>query len=197
MIPWCRYADDALAHCKTEQQAQELLMKLKERFKECGLELHPDKTKIVYCKDSNRKNEYSNTKFEFLGYSFQRRLVKNKEKKMFMGFTAAVSKSAQQSMREKTRSHKFYKRTYMSLNDIADIINPMIRGWIEYYGRYQASALYPVFRHFNKTLVTWAMNKYRNFKGHKSCAANFLESISKREPGLFAHWKIGMVGAFA
>jgi RNA-directed DNA polymerase len=86
MIPWCRYADDALAHCKTEQQAQELLSKLKQRFKECGLELHPDKTKIVYCKDSNRKNEYSNTKFEFLGYSFQRRLVKNKENKMFLGF---------------------------------------------------------------------------------------------------------------
>lgn len=187
---------DGLAHCRTEQQAKQLLLELEQRFKECGLELHPDKTKIVYCKDSNRRKDYPNTTFDFLGYGFRSRLVKNDKNQMFMSFSAAVSKSAQQSMRTKTRSHKFYRRVDLGLNDIAKIFNPVLRGWIQYYGRYQPSALYPVFRHFNKTLVTWAMNKYKKFKGHKSRAAIFLERIVKREPDLFAHWKIGMVGAF-
>ncbi len=196
-IPWCRYADDGLAHCKTKQQAQQLLVELEQRFKECGLEMHPSKTKIVYCKDDSREDEYSNMKFDFLGYGFCRRLVKNsKNNKIFLSFTPSVSKSAQKSMRAKTHEQKFYKRTDLSLSDIADKYNPVLRGWIEYYGRYNRSGLYPVLRHFNKTLVSWAMRKYKKLRGHKTRAAIFLEKIAKREPNLFAHWKMGMVGAF-
>lgn len=196
-IPWCRYADDAVAHCKTEQQAQQLLAKLKLRFEECGLELHPNKTKIVYCKDSDRNKEYPNTKFDFLGYSFRRRTVKNnKNNKLVLNFTPAVSKASAKSMREKTRNHKFYRRTDLSLRDIAEEFNPVLRGWIEYYGRYHRSALYPVLRHFNKTLVAWTRRKYKKVKG-KTRAGTLLENIAKREPHLFAHWKIGMRGRFA
>lgn len=196
-IPWCRYADDAVAHCRTEQQAQQLLAELKLRYEECGLELHPSKTKIVYCKDGRRKIEYPNKEFDFLGYGFCCRRVKNsKNNEMFLGFTPAVSKAATKSMREKTRNHMFYRRTELSLNDIANEFNPVLRGWIEYYGRYNRSALSPVFRHFNKTLVAWAKRKYKKLRG-KTRAGILLERIAKREPRLFAHWKIGMVGAFA
>ena len=196
-IPWCRYADDGLAHCKTEQQAKQLLAELKQRFEECGLEIHPMKTKIVYCKDDNRKRKYPNTEFDFLGYSFRRRTAKNdKTDKRFLSFTAAVSKASAKSMREKTRNHGFYKRTDLSLNDIAKEFNPTLRGWIEYYGRYNRSALYPVLRHFNNTLVAWARRKYKKLRG-KTRAGILLVNIAKREPQLFAHWKIGMVGVFA
>lgn len=196
-IPWCRYADDAVAHCITEQQAQQLLAKLKLRYEECGLELHPKKTKIVYCKDDNRKREYPNKGFDFLGYGFRRRTVKNiKDSKLFLSFTPGVSKAAIKSMQEKTRNHRFYKRTDLSLSDIANEFNPILRGWIEYYGRYNRSALSPVFRHFNKTLVAWAKRKYKKLRG-KTRAGILLEGIAKREPRLFAHWKIGIVGSFA
>jgi RNA-directed DNA polymerase len=196
-IPWCRYADDGLAHCKTEQQAQQLLAELRQRFEECGLELHPGKTKIVYCKDDSRKRNYPNTELEFLGYGFRRRAVKNSNSnKLFLGFTPAVSKASGKSMRAKIRNHRFYRRTDLSLKEIAHRFNPVLRGWIEYYGRYNRSALYPVFRHFNKTLVAWLMRKYKNLKG-KMHAVFTLETIAKREPHLFAHWKIGMIGAFA
>jgi RNA-directed DNA polymerase len=196
-IPWCRYADDGLAHCKTQQRAQRLLAALQLRFKECGLELHPDKTKIIYCKDGKRSKEYPNVTFDFLGYGFCHRWVKNsKNNQMFLSFTAAVSKPAIKAMRQKTRNQEFYRRTDLSLNDIAKKFNPVLRGWIEYYGKYNRQALDPVMRHFNKTLVEWARRKYKKFRG-KTRATMLVEGIAKREPRLFAHWKIGMVWAFA
>ncbi len=196
-IAWCRYADDGLAHCKTEQEAQRLLTGLKQRFKECGLELHPTKTKIVYCKDDNRKGTYTHTKFEFLGYEYRSRSVKSKENKLFLSFTPAASPAAQKSMRAKTRAARLYRRADWNLREIARQFNPVLRGWIEYYGRYHSSALHSVLRHFNKTLVMWAMRKYKTLKGHKTRAGIFLENVIKRDPNLFAHWKIGMVTKFA
>lgn len=197
-VPWCRYADDGLLHCRTEQEAQRLLVELKQRLEECKLELHPMKTKIVYCKDENRKGTYPQTEFDFLGYTFRRRRVKNsKQNKMFVSFTAGVSKTAQKSMRAKTRARGLRNRTDLSLNEIATMYNPVLRGWIEYYGHYCRSELSSVLRRFNKTLVAWAKAKYKKFKGHKARAGIFVQRIAKREPHLFAHWKIGMIGAFA
>ena len=115
---------------------------------------------------------------------------------MFGSFTPAVSKAALNQMRSKTREHKFYRRTDMNLEDIERQFNPILRGWIEYYGCYRRSALYPVFRHFNKTLVAWARYKYKKLRGIKS-AVKLLENIAKRDPQLFAHWRKGMVGGFA
>lgn len=195
-IPWCRYADDGLAHCETEQQAQQLLAALKLRFAECGLELHPDKTKIIYCKDSGRSEEHPEVAFDFLGYGFHCRTVKNsKTKQLFSSFTPAVSKPAINAMRQKTRSQKFYRRTDLSLNDIAEEFNPVLRGWMGYYGAYNRSALSPVFGHFNQTLVEWIRRKFKKYRG-KTRASELLASIAKREPQLFAHWNIGMVWAF-
>ena len=197
-IPWCRYADDGLAHCKTEQQALQLLEELKQRFKECGLELHPDKTKIVYCKDNRRRGSYSNKSFDFLGYTFRARVCESKQQKnIFVGFTPAVSKAAMKSMRAKVKKDKVYKRGDMSLVQIAQWYNPILQGWLNYYGCYTRSAMSPVFWHFNKTLVQWARRKHLKLKKHKVKAVKFLERIVKKNPWLFVHWRKGMIGAFA
>lgn len=196
--PWCRYADDGLVYCRTEQEAQQLLKELKTRFLDCGLELHPTKTKIVYCKDGTRKRKYPITAFDFLGYTFQSRVVKNRKRNsLFVNFTPAVSKAALKSMRATTRMWNWRSRTDLSLNEIARRYNPVLNGWLNYFGCYQRSGLYPVWRHFNKTLVAWAMQKYKSLRGHKTRAAIFLEKILRREPHLFAHWRAGMKGAFA
>lgn len=197
-IPWCRYADDGLAHCKTLQQAENLLEMLKQRFQECGLELHPDKTKIVYCKDGSRKKEYHNQSFDFLGYTFKARPCRNtKRNTMFMNFTPAVSKNALKSMRATTRKHNVRNRTDLSLVELARWYNPILQGWLNYYGKYTRSGLYPVWRHFNKTLVAWVMRKHKPFRHRKTKASLFLEKISEKKPQLFVHWRVGMQGAFA
>lgn len=197
-VPWCRYADDGLVHCRTEAQVRQIIANLEQRFAECGLELHPKKTKIVYCKDGSRKGTYPNTQFDFLGYTFRRRLVKNfKRNSLFVSFTPAVSKSAMKSMRAFVRRNNTRNRTDLQLRQIAAFYNPILRGWLAYYGRYQPSAMYPVLRHFNLTLVKWARKKYKRVRRSKTRASQLLLDISKRKPYLFAHWKQGMVGSFA
>jgi len=196
--PWCRYADDGLVHCRTEQEAQSIRAVLATRFGECGLEMHPDKTKIVYCRDGSRKGRYPTTKFDFLGYTFRRRLAKNRKRnRMFVNFSPAVSSKAQTNMRQTTRNWNLRNRSDLSLQEIARMYNPVLRGWLLYYGRFYPSAMYPVLRHFNMTLVAWAMRKFKRLKGHKTRACLFLEDIAKRQPCLFVHWQRGMVGAFA
>jgi RNA-directed DNA polymerase len=197
-LPWCRYADDGLVHCKTEQEANQILSELKKRFEECLLEIHPVKSKIVYCKDDNRKENYPNTEFTFLGYDFRRRSAKNmKNNQLFLSFSPAVSNAAKKSMRAKT--HKMMKSigTYRSLQEIAQVFNPILQGWINYYGRYHKTALCPVLRHFNLSLIRWNMRKFKRFKGRKTKAAIFLEGILENQPTLFAHWECGLIGGFA
>lgn len=197
-IPWCRYADDGIAHCRTEEEAKQLLAELTRRFKECGLEIHQNKTKIVYCKDSSRRKEYLNKSFDFLGYTFRARLCKNtKRNSMFMNFTPAASKAAIKSMSAKTRKYNLRNRTDLSLQNIAKWYNPVLNGWLNYYGQYTRSAMYPVWRQFNKTLVAWAMRKYKPLQKRKTKATVFLERIAEKQPRLFAHWRAGMRGAFA
>lgn len=197
-LPWCRYADDGLVHCRSEQEARAIMAELQARLAECRLEMHPTKTKIVYCKDAKRTGTYPNTKFDFLGYCFRPRLVKNSRRgSLFWSFTPAVSRAALTAMRQTIRKTDFRNRTQITLADIARDLNPTLRGWIAYYGRYCPSALYPVFRHVNRTLVAWAMRKYKRLAGHKTRAAVFLESISQKNPRLFVQWQNGTVGAFA
>ncbi|MEZ9978051.1 group II intron reverse transcriptase/maturase, partial [Vibrio breoganii] len=195
---WCRYADDGLVHCNTESEAQQMLEALKARFEDCGLELHPTKTKIVYCKDGSRKGDSEHTSFDFLGYTFMRRVCKNwKRNSLFLSFSPAVSKSALKSMRLKIRKLRVRMKTELSIAQMAKWLNPMINGWINYYGRYYRSALYGMCRHVNKTLVRWARRKFKPLRRHKTQAMRFLERISEQNPHLFAHWKQGMLGAFA
>jgi RNA-directed DNA polymerase len=196
-VLWCRYADDGLLHCETLQQAETLLQKLRQRFNECGLELHPDKTKIVYCKDGKRKGNYPNKEFTFLGYTFRCRECKNsRTNELFESFTPAVGKAALKSMRAITRRSGVRWRTELSMYEIAKWFNPILQGWLNYYGRYSRSAMYPIARHFNLTLIAWAMKKYRHFRNKKTRAAIFVEKLARKQPDLFAHWRIGIFGSF-
>lgn len=195
-MPWCRYADDGLVHCKTEAEAQQIRRQLETRFMECGLEMHPDKTKIAYCKDSNRRRDYQNTSFDFLGFTFRPREAKNQASNLrFTSFTPAASKSAMKSMRAKIKKYRLGRRTELSLEDIAERCNPSLRGWINYYGQYHITEMESVFRHFNQTLVKWAMRKYKRL--NKTKAIEFLSNLAKEKPGLFVHWSRGRPGAFA
>ena len=197
-LPWCRYADDGLVHCRTEQEAVAMKAALQARLAACHLELHPTKTKIVYCKDGKRKGAYPTIKFDFLGFCFRPRQVKRaRDGKLFCGFNPAVSPVALKSMRAKIKELGIRRRTEVSLADIARSINPLLRGWISYYGRYAPSALAPLLRYVNQTLRAWAMRKYKRFKAHKVRAGRFLESLSRTNANLFVHWRIGMTGTFA
>jgi len=196
--PWCRYADDGLVHCRTEQQAHRLMGRLRERFAECGLEMHPQKTKVIYCKDGNRKGRYSTTSFDFLGYTFKPRVSWNKRQNFpFISFSPAVSQSALKSMRGKTRKLGVRNRTDLELIDIARWFNPILQGWLNYYGKFRPSAMHGICRHFNMTLVAWAMKKYKHLRGRRTKTVKLFDRIAERHPNMFAHWRIGMVGAFA
>jgi RNA-directed DNA polymerase len=195
---WCRYADDGLVHCRSEQEAQAFKGELHARLEACGLELHPTKTKIVYCKDGKRRGTYPNVQFDFLGYCFRPRLVRRfRDNTLFCGFNPAVSASAMKAMRSAIRDLNLRRQTQLALHDIAQQINPLLRGWLEYYGRYAPSALYPLLRYVNQTLLAWAMRKFKRFKAHKIRASGFLQRLAADRPDLFAHWQRGMVGTFA
>lgn len=196
---WCRYADDGLIHCRTRAEAEQMLAALTQRFAECGLTLHPNKTRIIYCKDGNRRGNVPYEKsFDFLGYTFRGRTCKNaKQNCLFTSFTPAVSRAAQKSMRSQIRKSNVRNHTELNLNEIAAKYNPFLTGWINYYGRYTRSAMYPVLRHFNQTLVALARKKYRHLGGRKTRASKWLRKIAQEQTTLFVHWYIGMVSTFA
>ena len=187
-VPFERYADDVVAHCKTEKQAKRILDSIRERLQRCHLELHPVKTKVVYCKDGDRRGRYLEEKFDFLGYSFRPRRSKNRRGKFFINFSPAVSNEAAKKMRQEMRSWRIHLRSDKEIDDLARMWNPVLRGWIQYYGRFYKSALYPVLRHFNRCLVRWAMRKFKRFRGHQRQAEHWQGGIARREPRMFAHW---------
>jgi RNA-directed DNA polymerase len=189
-VPFERYADDMVVHCKTQEQAQAVLQSIEQRLKLCKLELHPEKTKIVYCKDDDRRGTHTHEKFDFLGYAFQPRRSKNRWGKFFINFSPAVSNAATTKMRQEMRQWCLHLRSDKSLDDLAHMWNPTLRGWINYYGKFYKSALYPVFQHLNRTLVRWAMRKYKKLKRHQRRATYWLGRVACREPKLFAHWHL-------
>ena len=190
--PWCRYADDGLIHCKTKEQAEKLLEDLRLRFEECGLELHPEKTRIVYCKDGSRKGSHEETSFDFLGYTFRGRRAKRRDGVAFLSFLPAVSRASLIAMRKKTRKLNWRNRSDLSLEEIANRCNPVLQGWLNYYGAYYRSAMNPVWEHFNMTLVAWAVKKYKKLKGRKTAAIKFIKDIAMKSPRLYVHWRQGV-----
>ena len=152
-VPFERYADDAIVHCRTESIAQEVRAAIAARLKECGLELHPQKTKIVYCKDDDRRRTYSNEKFDFLGYTFRPRRSKNRKGKYFINFTPAVSDRAVKDIRKEIRSWNLHLRSDKRIEDLARMFSPVIRGWLQYYGSFYRSALYPPMKQLDRSLA--------------------------------------------
>lgn len=189
-IPFERYADDAICHCHTEAEAQALRAALERRFAECQLELHPQKTKIVYCKDDDRRGDYPETKFDFLGYTFCPRRSKNRWGKHFINFSPAVSNQAGTLMRRTMRRWRLHLRSDKSLEDLARMFNPVIRGWINYFRHFYKSALYPTLRHLDNILARWATRKFKRLRRHHRRAEHWVARIARRQPGLFAHWPL-------
>lgn len=189
-IPFERFADDILCHCGSEQQAKALRESLEQRFAECGLELHPTKTKIVYCKDDDRRGTYPNETFDYLGYTFRARRSKNRWGKYFVNFSPGVSNAATKAIREEICRWQLRCRVDRWIDDLARMFNPIIRGWITYYGRYYKSALYPTLRYLNRCLARWAMAKYKRLKRHRRRAGQWIRRTSLRAPTLFAHWPV-------
>jgi RNA-directed DNA polymerase len=197
-LPWCRYADDGLVHCRVEHEAERVKAALQARLAECHLEMHPTKTRIVYCRDGKRRGKYPNVKFDFLGYCFRPRLVRRSQDGiLFCSFNPAVSPSALKAMRAKIRELGLRRRSELSLADIAYRINPLLRGWINYYGKYAPSALAPLLRYVNQTLLAWARRKFKRLRVHKIRAGHFLQKLSRQNANLFVHWRLGMTGVFA
>ena len=189
-VPFERYADDVVAHCKTERQAQAVRRSIEKRLGQCKLELHPQKTKVVYCKDDNRRGRYVAEKFDFLGYTFRPRRSKNRWGKSFISFAPAVSNDAATKMRRTMHGWRLHLWCDKAIEDLARTCNPVLCGWIQYYGRFHKSALYPVFEHLNRTLARWATRKYKRLRRHRRRAKYWLGGVAKREPELFAHWQL-------
>jgi RNA-directed DNA polymerase len=197
-LPWCRYADDGLVHCRTEREAQALQATLQTRLEACGLQMHPEKTKIVYCKDNKRKGIYPNVTFDFLGYQFRPRQVATLQRtEFFCGYTPAVSPASLKSMRATIRDLHIPRQTPGTLAEIAKQLNPLLRGWIGYYGRFSPSALATLADYVNQKLKAWIMRKYKRFKGHKTRANLFLRKLARGNASLFVHWQTFGTRTFA
>jgi RNA-directed DNA polymerase len=189
-VPFERYADDIVVHCRSEAHAEFIQQEVEKRLKRCKLDLHPDKTKIAYCKDSKRRGSYAQESFDFLGFTFRPRRVCDRHGRYFVSFSPAVSRKAAKAMRQTTRSWRLHRRSDKDLLDLARMFNPVVRGWISYFGNYRKSALYPVLKHLNRTLVRWAMRKYKRLRGHRTRASKWLANVARREPSLFVHWRL-------
>ena len=187
-----RYADDIVIHCRSMKEAQELKREIERRLAECKLAVNQEKTRIIYCKDSNRTGKYEQTEFDFLGYSFQPRFVKSKQGKFFISFSPAISRKAEKAIRDEMRSWKMHLRTHKDLGYLAGVFNPKLRGWIQYYGKFRISALRGLCKMFQNILVKWAKNKFKRLKQSWVRARDFIEKVSRKEPTRFIHWELNM-----
>jgi len=183
-----RYADDILVHCRTESETSIVKAALEKRLADCKLELHPEKTKIVYCHDGKRRKDYPNTSFDFLGYTFRARLARAWNGNFFVTFSPGASNKSKKRLMDKIRGMEIQRKTRTSLEDLAEMINPILRGWINYFNKYHKTSIYSIRYRMDCILVNWALHKYKSFNRSRKKAYDWLGMIAKREPNLFAHW---------
>lgn len=192
--PWARYADDGVIHCQTKEEAGRILEKLKERMKDCKLEIHPEKTRIVYCRSdrNNREDKQEHESFDFLGYTFRKRFARSKIGHFFNAFTPAVSKSASQGFRDKIKEIRRNNKI-ATIYKIAEIMNPIIRGWANYFTKFCSSEARKSLDYVNHSLVRWVRRKYKTIRRSKGKAWRYLARLAKIEPNLFYHWQKGII----
>ena len=187
-----RYADDAILHCRSKARAHVVRDAIVKRLAQVGLELNLDKTRIVYCKDSNRSGSHEHERFDFLGHTFRPRRARNSGGESFVSFCPAVSDEAVKAIGRTIKRWRLHLRNGLTLAALAREINPIVRGWINYYGRFYRSKLISLLlRHIDEYLVRWAMRKYKRLRGRPRRAWRFLVTVAGREPALFAHWQAG------
>ncbi len=191
-LSFVRYADDIIVHGITKKQLDFVLLMVSKRMKSCGLRLHPEKTKIVYCQNGRRKEEATHRSFKFLGYTFQPRMTRDTKGEYRVGFLPAVSIESKRELSNKLRRLRIPRRTRWTIYDIAKEVNPMLRGWINYFGKFYPSALNSLLFKLNWKLMRWVINTFKRFKRSKKRAIRFLKLIYKQEPKLFAHWEFGI-----
>ena len=182
-----RYVDDAVVHCVSKEQATLVVKAISDRMEQVGLRLHPDKTRIVYCKDRRRRDSYEHTSFTFLGFDFRQRRSRDKNGRQFSAVLPAISKGALKRLNEEVRSWRLHNRTGLTFAQLARQINPIVRGWMQYYGAYYRSALYQLLSRINAYLMRWIRKKYRRLRGKKK-ALECWRGITQRFPRMFAHW---------
>jgi RNA-directed DNA polymerase len=194
-VRFCRYADDGVIHCKSEVQARLVLRKLGVRLGECGLELHPEKTRIVYCQDVNRQAAYPTIHFTFLGYTFRPRKAVDKYGRVYVNFSPGVSREALKKMRQTVRGWHIQLMCDQELNDLSNMFGPILRGWANYYGRFYPTALKPLWRQVNDYLVRWMQRKYQALARGITRAARALGRLAETAPRSFVHWERGFLPA--
>jgi group II intron reverse transcriptase/maturase len=197
-IAFTRYADDVILHCNTKTHAEQILQMVHQRMESVGLELHPQKTKIVYCRDYRRKEKYPTVKVDFLGYSFQPRTAFSKKtKKLFIGYDCAISIGSRKRIADKLKELKVNKLSFKSVVGVAQYLNPIIRGWVRYYGKFKMYELTKVFRLLSKRLVWWARKRYKRYKTSIRKAYKWLATVRKQYPTLFYHWNFPEINVIA
>jgi RNA-directed DNA polymerase len=189
----CRYADDAVIHCKSEVQAQLVLRRVKARLRECALEMHPEKSRIIYCRDVNRPEAYPVTQFTFLGYAFRPRKAQDKYGRIYVNFAPAVSREDLTAMRQTVRGWHLQLKCDQSLEDLSRMFNPVLRGWANYYGRFYGSALRPLWQNVNHYLARWLMRKYKHLARRPITAFRELARLASATPSAFVHWELGVL----
>lgn len=196
-VPFARYADDAVCHCRTEAEARRLVEALMERFAECGLRLHPEKTRVVYCRDDRRRREYPETSFDFLGYTFCGRAARDRQGTLFVGFNPAVSRKSVKAMNAKMRRWSLHRRVGNTREEMAEVINPVLRGWLAYYGRFNVGEFLVVFERLEWRLARWACHKYKGLRRSDRRGRQFIRRIRMATPQLFVHWSALYSGGVA
>jgi len=187
--PFARYADDAVIHCRSQSQAEDVMQSIASRLAECGLTMHPEKSKIVYCKDSNRTKVFSIVQFTFLGFTFRPRMAKNKHGRYFTSFLPGVSETALKRMRTTVRSWRLYRRTPTTLAQLAWQYNSTIRGWMNYYEAFCQSEMQKLYQYVDQKLMQWARRKYKTLTQHKQRSVDWLDKMKDARPGLFVYWR--------
>jgi RNA-directed DNA polymerase len=183
-----RFADDIVVHCVSERQARQVLASVADRLAGVGLRLHPDKTKIVYCRDSNRRRKSVHASFTFLGYTFRPRESKSgRTGTVFTSFQPAMSPMALKAKSQELRRWRIHRHTTMDLQELAEWLNPIVQGWMNYYGAFNRSVMYPLLERINTYLMRWARKKYKRLRTWKRFKA-WWRGLTARAPALFAHW---------
>jgi hypothetical protein len=186
-----RFADDVVVHCVSERRAREVREAIGRRLVEVGLELHPDKTRIVYCKDSRRRQEFELVSFTFCGYTFRPRKAYNtKQGQVFTSFLPAVAPGKLTDMSRKAASWRLHRRTTSTLGDLAEDVNPVLQGWLNYFTEFYPSAVIPICKRMDRHLVRWARRKYKGLEHSDKRARAWLKGVRERAPRLFAHWEL-------
>jgi RNA-directed DNA polymerase len=190
-VPFCRYADDGLLHCRNKRQAEYVMRRIIDRLRECGLEIHPGKSRIVYCKDVNRREEYEDISFDFLGFTFRPRRCVSSTHGIHPNFLPAISCASKKEINRQIRSWHIQLKNDKTLQDLSSMFNPVLRGWKNYYGRFYPSGLQQIWRNLNWYLTEWVRRKYKRYAGHKRRAWQYVKRLARANPHLFVHWELG------